>query len=86
MDILNQYIGTGLLFFVKQIVDLIKPAYVKSRFAGLFNVTVALAVGIVLNLAFSVLSDMNIAKAVASGILSGFGAIVYNDAKKSLEK
>jgi hypothetical protein len=85
MDIVNQYVGTGLLFFVKQLVDLVKPCYEGSKFAGLLNISFALAFGIILNLAFSFLSDGNIHKAIAAGILAGFGSVIYNDVKKSID-
>jgi hypothetical protein len=86
MEIVSQYVGVGLLFFVKQLVDLIKPAYTGSKFSGLFNVCIAVIIGIILNLAFSLLSDMNIPKAIATGIIAGFGSMIYNDVKVSISK
>jgi len=81
---INQYVGLVGISAVREIVEMIKPS-LPEKGKGLLVVITSLVVAILLNLALSMMSDHNFGKAIAVGLLTGFGSNIFNEVKKSVK-
>jgi len=82
---MNEYVGLGGAFVVREVVKSIKPCYEDSKFSGLFSALISQATAILLNIGIALSFGNDIVKAIGIGIATGVIASVWDEVK-SLDK